>query len=43
MTWRNALYTFLKYSNDVRAIQRGRVGPRIWNRLIGAFARGFMR
>jgi hypothetical protein len=38
MTWRSALYTFLRVSNDVRAIQRGRIGERLWNRLVGRLA-----
>jgi hypothetical protein len=35
MTWRSALYALLRYSNDVRAIRRGRVGRRIACRIVG--------
>jgi hypothetical protein len=35
MTWRNSLYALLRYSNDVRAVRRGRVPQRIARRIVG--------
>jgi hypothetical protein len=35
MTWRAALYSLLRYSNDVRAVRRGRVPQRIARRIVG--------
>ena len=35
MTLRTALYALLRWSNDLRAIRRGRIGPRIGRRVYG--------
>jgi hypothetical protein len=35
MSWRGTLYALLRYSNDARAVKRGRVGRRIARRLYG--------
>jgi hypothetical protein len=35
VTWRSFLYAFLRISNDVNAIQKGKVGRRIGRRLYG--------
>ena len=43
MTFKSWLYAALRTSNDVKAVQRGRIGQRIWNRLVGRIARRFMR
>lgn len=40
---KNKAYKGLKYSNDIKALRKGRVLQRLWNRLIGKYARKFMR
>jgi len=35
MTLRSTLYALLRYSNDARAIRRGRVPQRIARRIVG--------
>lgn len=43
MTAKNTLYKLLAFSNDVKAVRKGRIGPRLWNRLVGRLARRAMR
>jgi hypothetical protein len=38
MNWKTALYRGLKYSNDVRAVRRGRIGRRVARRVYGKLA-----
>lgn len=38
MTARDFFYRWLRLSNDIRAVQRGRIGPRLWNRMVGKLA-----
>lgn len=38
----SAIYTALKYYNDVKAIRKGRIKERIYNRILGKlFGRAF--
>ena len=43
MTLKNSLYAALRFSNDVRAVRKGRILERLWNRLVGRTARRFMK
>ena len=43
MTLRNSLYAVLRFSNDVRAVRKGRISERLWNRIVGRFARRLMK
>lgn len=43
MSYRDLAYRFLRVSNDVRAVQRGRLLQRLWNRFVGRLTRGLFR
>lgn len=35
MAWKRTMYRLLKYSNDVNAVRRGKVGQRVGRRVYG--------
>ncbi len=43
MNWKRFLYSFLKYSNDVNAVKKGKVGRRVGRRIAGKAAGRGMR
>lgn len=43
MTLKSFIYAVLRVSNDVRAVQRGRIAPRLWNRAVGKIAGRVMK
>lgn len=42
-SWRNDTYAVVRAANDARALRRGRIAQRLWNRAVGRMARRLFR
>lgn len=43
MSYRDLLYRYLRVTNDIRAVRKGRIWQRLFNRFVGKVAGRFMR